>query len=162
MIIILMGVTGCGKSSAGKLLSKKIGLPFLDGDDYHPPENILKMKSGKPLNDHDRIPWLNNLIQQISKAGPNGCILACSALRQSYRDIFKNSLHEEVVFIYLKGSYDLISKRIAERMGHYMPADLLNSQFQDLEEPVDAITIDIDKSLNEITDEIIQQLKFET
>jgi carbohydrate kinase (thermoresistant glucokinase family) len=157
MIVIVMGVTGCGKTSVGKQLSAKTNKPFLDGDDFHPLENILKMKHGKPLDDNDRIPWLENLATQISNAGPTGCILACSALKQSYRD--KLSQQKEVKFIYLKGSRDLISKRIHARTGHYMPPQLLDSQFNDLEEPHDAIVIDINNSIDEITDKILYQLK---
>lgn len=158
MIIILMGVTGCGKTSVGKQLSIETSIPFLDGDDFHPSENILKMKQGIPLDDHDRLPWLENLRHQFSLAGPEGCIMACSALKKSYREIL--SKDEEVVFIYLKGSRELILKRIQKRTGHYMPPELLDSQFSDLEEPHDAIIIDINNSVMEITNNILTQLKF--
>jgi carbohydrate kinase (thermoresistant glucokinase family) len=156
MIIILMGVSGCGKTSVGKQISVETDIPFIDGDDFHPPKNILKMKKRIPLDDQDRIPWLENLNYQIFHAGPKGCIMACSALKQSYRDTLAKD--REVNFIYLKGSRELISKRIYDRTGHYMPPELLDSQFNDLEEPKNAIIIDIHKSVMEITVDILHQL----
>lgn len=160
MIIILMGVTGCGKTSVGKLLSQRTGLSFLDADDFHPPENIRKMQSGKPLNDDDRMPWLKELLKQITRANRGqGCILACSALKQSYRDVLKSNPDLEVKFVYLKGSRELIARRLQERKKHFMPAQLLDSQFNDLEEPQDALTVSVDQTPEAIAAEILLQIK---
>jgi gluconokinase len=159
MNIILMGVSGCGKTSIGKILARKTGKKFLDGDDYHPPENIRKMQAGEPLNDDDRKPWLQELMRLLDEAGKGkGCILACSALKQSYRDMLSGSSGSEVVFVYLKGSRDLIAKRLNARVGHYFPKNLLESQFSDLEEPSDTLTIEIDLDPESIADRIIRML----
>ena len=170
MIIILMGVSGCGKSTVGELLSKDLNLPFYDADDFHPESNVDKMSRGEALNDNDRIPWLNVLSKKIhdwDRSG--GAILACSALKEKYRDRLcqkmDNGAHgisgeeqNRVLFIYLKGSKSLISKRLSDRTGHYMPPELLDSQFNDLEEPSDAMIVHIDKDPSEILSEILPQL----
>ena len=154
-----MGVSGCGKTTVGKRLSQKIGLPFFDADDFHPPENVEKMKSGQPLNDDDRQPWLKILSDRISKWNRSGgAILACSALKRSYRAILQ-SKSKDVQFVYLKGDRDLILDRIKNRSGHYMPPELLDSQFEALEEPDDAITISIEPSPDEIVGKILSKLK---
>ncbi len=154
--IILMGVSGCGKTTVGKRLSQALGWPFIDGDDFHPTENIAKMSRGIPLNDGDRGPWLaklHDLVADYLQSGKS-MILACSALRQKYRDQLKEG-NPGTLVVYLKGDLDLIFRRIATREDHYMKAKMLRSQFDTLEEPADAITVDIDKSLEEIVEEII-------
>ena len=159
MILILMGVSGCGKTAIGNLLSKKIHLPFFDGDDFHPAKNIQKMESGEPLNDIDRLPWLEQLaqkIEQLDKQG--GGIIACSALKNSYRKILHRNTETDVRFIYLKGSKELIAKRLAHRDHHFMPEELLDSQFNTLEEPENAILVSIDQSPPEIADEITERI----
>ncbi len=170
MVIILMGVSGCGKSTLGELLSKELNLPFYDADDFHPETNVEKMRRGESLNDDDRTPWLHLLSDKIvewNRAG--GAILACSALKKKYRDqlrrIKKNNdleysgeVENRVLFIYLKGAKELIQSRLTEREGHYMPPELLDSQFNDLEEPDDALIVNIDQDPNAILNEIILQL----
>ena len=154
-----MGVSGTGKSTIGKLLAQKLEVPFFDGDDFHPESNILKMKSGQPLTDEDRKDWLlalNDLAKKQQKS--NGGIIACSALKQVYRDMLNAELDPSLVFIFLEGSFELIASRIQTRKGHFMPVDLLRSQFDTLEIPKDAIYADISKSPDEIVGDIIQKL----
>ena len=159
LAIILMGVSGCGKTSVGKQLSMRLDWPFYDGDDFHPPENILKMAQGVPLNDQDRKPWLLNLNKIIHQHLENGqsILLACSALKYDYRNQLVNR-NPSTIFVYLKGSFDLIFARMQARPGHYMKENMLRSQFEALEEPVDALIIDTNKNLENITEEIIEYL----
>lgn len=157
--IIIMGVSGSGKTSVGKLLAEKLDMPFYDGDDFHPESNVEKMRSGKPLNDQDRYPWLKTLADQIEKMNQEGGgVLACSALKQSYRDILAGADGAKVTFVYLKGNQDLIADRLSGREGHYMPAELLDSQFQTLEEPMDSVTVSINQKPDEIVKGIIDKL----
>jgi carbohydrate kinase (thermoresistant glucokinase family) len=144
MILILMGPMGCGKTTIGKLLSKKLGWPFYDGDDFHPKENVEKMRAGIPLTDGDRKSWLEVLhahIQSLLQRRQNA-VFACSALKKSYRDILGVN-QTTVRTVYLKGSYELLRKRIEERKHPYMNKDLLKSQLDTLEEPKDGIVVDI-------------------
>ena len=154
-----MGVSGTGKSTIGKLLGQKLDVPFFDGDDFHPESNILKMKSGQPLTDEDRKDWLlalNELAKTQQKS--NGGIIACSALKQVYREMLNAELDPSLVFIFLEGSFELIASRMQTRKGHFMPVDLLRSQFDTLEIPKDAIHADISKPPNIMVDEILQKL----
>lgn len=161
MVIILMGVSGCGKTTVGNLISQESGLPFFDADDFHPPENVEKMKSGEPLNDEDRQPWLEKLATQIEKWNrKKGAILACSALKETYRQLLL-SKSKDVQFVYLKGNKDTILERMKARKGHYMPPKLLDSQFEALEEPSNAITIFIENSPNEIMRQILNLISIE-
>ncbi len=152
-----MGVVGSGKTTEGKLLAKKLGWQFADADDFHPPENIEKISHGIPLDDSDRAPWLAALrsaIQQWDREGKN-MVLACSALKESYRDELGTG---DVRFVYLKGSYGLIRERLRSRHGHFASESILQSQLADLEEPRNAVTVEIDKTAEEIVAEIIQRL----
>src|SRR6266496_1430028 len=143
MIIVLMGVTGSGKTTIGKQLAAELGWKYYDADDFHSPANIEKMKHGVPLDDADRQPWLEtlrNLISECLERSEN-CILACSALKEIYRSYLLISEH--VRLVYLRGDHDLIQERLNERSGHYMNPKLLDSQFETLEEPQGHLTIDV-------------------
>ena len=148
--IILMGVTGSGKTTLGKMLAEKLGWDFYDGDDYHLPENISKMSAGIPLTDADRADWLERLAALISESLGKGRpgVMACSALKQKYRDVLAVD-PQQVRFVYLKGTPQQIRLRVQNRPRHYMQADMVESQFAALEEPFDVFTIDIDCSLEE-------------
>lgn len=153
MIVIVMGTTGSGKTTIGTLLAEDLGWEFADADDFHPPANVQKMKHGIPLTDADRLPWLLTLRNKILQWHAEGrsAILACSALKQCYRDELRAT--PGVKFVYLKGSYELFSKRVLARKGHFAKQDLLASQFADLEEPTEAITIDARESPQEMVTE---------
>lgn len=161
MVYILMGVSGAGKTLIGQKLSAKSGIPFYDGDDFHPPENVAKMQSGNPLNDDDRKPWLEILGQKISDWNKEGdAILACSALKKRYRELLRReSSKKEITFIYLKGPKSLIAERISDRSDHFMPEELLESQFEALEEPDQCITVSIDQPPDAVVNTIINQMK---
>lgn len=161
MIIIIFGVSGAGKTTVGKLLARKLGWRFLEADDFHPAANIDKMRSGRPLTDEDRWPWLNVLrkqIEQLVSAGENA-VLACSALKRAYRARLRVSA--EVKFVFLRGDYALVEKQLRSRRRHFMNPDLLQSQFDDLEEPQTdehALTIALRRTPEEIVDEIQAKL----
>ena len=160
MIVIVMGTTGSGKTTIGSLLAKRMGWEFVDADDFHPPSNVEKMKHGIPLTDADREPWLKALHDKIVEwtAEKRSVALACSALRQSYRDELRAS--SDVKFVYLKGSYQLFSERVLARKGHFAKQDLLASQFATLEEPTDAIIVDAAPSPEQIVSEVHRKLGF--
>ena len=160
MFIIFMGVSGCGKTTIGKMTAAFFGVHFYEGDDYHPPENIKKMAAGLPLTDEDRAGWLDVLAQLMRHKldqGQSG-VLSCSALKKKYRDGLRAD-KDRIHFIYLKGSQELIRSRIEERTGHYMPAELLKSQFEALEEPCHALTIDVAQSPDEILARVVTYLE---
>ena len=156
---IVMGVSGSGKTSVGKSLAGRLGWDYYDADDFHPPANIVKMGSGIPLDDSDRVPWLaalHDLISSSLQADRPG-VLACSALKERYRQHLIGD-QVDVQIIYLKGSYELIWSRMEKRTDHYMKPHMLRSQFETLEEPTNAVTIDISRSVDEIVQEIISSL----
>jgi gluconokinase len=157
---IVMGVSGCGKTSIGSGLAQSLGWDFYDADDFHPPENIAKMASGIPLDDSDRAPWLatlNELISSSLKADRPG-VLACSVLKERYRQHLMDG-NDGVQLMYLKGTYDLIWSRMQQRTDHYMKPHMLKSQFETLEEPTNALTIDISMSLDDIVQEILNDME---
>jgi gluconokinase len=158
MIVIVMGTTGSGKTTIGTLLAKRLGCDFADADDFHPPANVEKMRHGIPLTDADRLPWLAALHDKILQwnAAQQNVVLACSALKQSYRDELRSGAG--VQFVYLKGSYELFSQRVLARKGHFAKQDLLASQFADLEEPADAIIVDARESPAEIVERLTRRL----
>lgn len=131
---VVMGVSGVGKSTIGAELAQALGVPFLEGDAYHPPANVEKMSAGIPLNDDDRAGWLQALAQEIRDANALGAglVLSCSALKRRYRDLLRQA-DPDLRFVHLQGPRDLIQERMSKRPGHYMPPTLLDSQFRDLE-----------------------------
>ena len=154
---IVMGVSGTGKTSVGKSLAEHLGWDFYDADDFHPPGNIAKMAGGIPLNDSDRIPWLaalHDLISSNLKHNEPG-VLACSALKERYRQQLMDG-NEGVKLVYLKGTYDLIWSRMIVRKDHFMKPEMLKTQFETLEEPTNALTIDISSSVDEIVQAILK------
>jgi gluconokinase len=152
---VVMGVSGCGKSSVASLLAGRFGGVFLDADDFHPPENKAKMSAGIPLQDEDRKGWLFMLNHELKRraADQEPLFLACSALRQIYRDQLLEGL-PGLRFIYLKGSKELILERLQQRQNHFMPPSLIESQFATLEEPQDALTVSIKEPLPKIIDQL--------
>jgi gluconokinase len=155
MVVVLMGVSGSGKTEIGTRLAQALGGTFAEGDSYHPPANVEKMRAGVPLDDADREPWLETLSREIGAWLDAGrtVVLACSALKQRYRNILKAG-RTGVRFVHLKGDAALIRERLEGRRGHYMPASLLESQLAALEEPSDAITVGIDGTPEAIVAEI--------
>ena len=149
-IIIIMGVAGCGKSTIGSMLAHGLGWDFYDADDLHSESNRVKMAQNIPLTDEDRAGWLDSLRSLIGQNIQNekSIVLACSALKKSYRDILM--INEQVKFVYLRGTYEQIEARLLQRSGHFMSAKMLASQFDILEEPQDAVTIDISHTPQEI------------
>jgi gluconokinase len=154
VIVIIMGVCGCGKTTVGQALANRLGWQFFDADDFHPPVNVAKMATGVALTDEDRAPWLDRLAAEMRAVSRNGrhAVLACSALKESYRQRIARGLQEpgpdgdggaEFRIVYLKGDAKTIEPRLALRSGHFMPSSLLASQFAALEEPDDAMVIDI-------------------
>ena len=158
--IIVMGVAGSGKTTVGKSLAEQLGWDFYDADDFHPPENIAKMTNGIPLNDADRAPWLDSLHALISSSLMHNRpgVLACSALKERYRQQMLEG-NEGVQVVFLKGSYDVIWSRLSMRKDHYMKPQMLQSQFETLEEPANALTLDISRSANDIVEDILIGLK---
>lgn len=159
MVVVLIGPMGCGKTTIGSLLAEKLQWSFKDGDDYHPPSNISKMREGIPLNDADRMPWLDLLHEMImSTVGhDHHLVLACSALKKIYRDRLGIN-QNNIISVYLKGSFDLIRKRVQARSHRYMPQELLRSQLDTLEAPTSGIIVSIDAKPEEIANEIISRL----
>jgi gluconokinase len=157
---VIMGVSGCGKSTVGQALAEAINCPFYDGDDFHPPENVAKMASGTPLNDDDRAPWLAALHDLLLAHAEKEetAVLACSALKKKYREQLRDD-NDTVVFVYLQGSFDLIWQRMQARQDHYMKAEMLQSQFDTLEAPdeQEAIIVPIALPVAAIVKEILSQ-----
>lgn len=158
-LYVVMGITGSGKSTVGAALARRLAVDFVEGDDYHPPENVRRMASGIPLTDDDRAGWLQALATRIREANNagTGLVLTCSALKRSYRDVLRTAA-PEVRFVFLDGPRALIAQRLAERRGHFMPASLMDSQFATLEAPASdehAWVCDIRDSAEEIVDDIV-------
>lgn len=160
MVLILMGPTGCGKTTVGHLLARRLGWPFLDGDNFHPAANVAKMHNGTPLNDSDRRPWLLALQKEIERRNRAGqsAILACSALKKTYRELLGVD-QQTVKTVYLRGSFALLQKRLADRRGHFMPPELLRSQLETLEVPEGGLVVDIDEDPAMIVTRIIASLQ---
>lgn len=163
VVLVLMGVSGSGKTTVAELLAQRLGWAFQEGDALHPRENILKMSSGHPLNDEDRAPWLKKVADWAEAqldGGQNG-IITCSCLKRGYRELV-NRRGDGIIFVYLAGSESVIAERLQTRKGHFMPPALLTSQFADLEEPASdepAIRIDIGQPSELIAAQIVEQLE---
>jgi gluconokinase len=149
--VLVMGVSGCGKTTVGQAVAAKLGWPFYDADEFHTPANVAKMMSGIPLSDADRAPWLDELHELIARHinEHKPAVLACSALKESYRQVLLRDC-PGVLVVYLKGSFELIWSRMADRPGHYMKPNMLKSQFEALEEPAAALTIDVSQPVEQI------------
>jgi gluconokinase len=162
MIVVVMGVSGCGKSTVGAALAHALGWPFLDADDFHPPANVAKMAAGTPLTDDDRWPWLDRIVDALRQttAASRNAVLACSALRESYRE--RLALAGVIRFVHLRGDHAIIAQRLAQRRHRYMPATLLASQFATLEVPRDAIEIAVDQTVDAQVAAIIAALAHTT
>lgn len=167
MIILVMGITGSGKTTVGRLLAERLHWEFADADDFHSAANKEKMHQGIPLDDADRQPWLVAIRDQIWRwiaANENG-VITCSALKQTYRDLLlspgdgnKSGNAREIKVVYLRGTYEVIAARVRARKGHFAGEELLASQFAALEEPRDAFTIDVDQTPDQIVGEVLQRL----
>jgi gluconokinase len=162
-IIVVMGVSSSGKSTVGAALADRLGAPFLDGDGYHPPANVEKMRAGIPLTDDDRWPWLERLALALHEAAEARAVAigACSALRRSYRDYITEKAGEPVLFVYLEGTKDVIRERIAIRRHEFMPASLLDSQFATLEPPAaseNAIAVPVTETVDQIVERVTAAL----
>ena len=160
MIVIIMGVSGCGKSTIGKKLAQKLGCSFLEGDDFHPTENITKMKKGIPLTDQDRLPWLKKISEKCAHENNigNNLVVACSALKKKYRLILNNTHNYELVHLF--GDLKTIKQRMSKR-DHFMPIKLIESQFETLEPPAkeeDAIATEINLPIEALVDKIALEL----
>jgi gluconokinase len=158
VIVLLMGPAGSGKTTVGELLASQLEWDYVDADNFHSPANIEKMSHGLPLNDADRIPWLNSIREAMEQwnAHRRNVVLACSALKRSYRE--RLQIGSDIKLVYLKGTYELLRARLHARKGHYAGEQLLASQFADLEQPADAITVDVARRPEEIVAEIRKQL----
>jgi carbohydrate kinase (thermoresistant glucokinase family) len=162
--IVVMGVSGAGKTTIAGLLARRLGYVFKDADEFHPPENVRKMQAGTPLSDDDRWPWLRSIAASIEIAAASGqrAVVACSALRRVYRDLLIGDKSGSVRLVYLRGSKDLIAARMTGRRGHFMPPALLDSQFAALEEPhpdEHPIIVSISEEPDQIVDAIISALE---
>ena len=150
MLVTVMGVSGSGKTTVGAALAQRLRVPFVDADDLHPPANVAKMSAGIPLDDADRLPWLRTVGAWLAERAASGGVTSCSALRRSYRDVLREVAPEQV-FVHLAGDLEVIARRVAGRLGHFMPAALVDSQFATLE-PLDpderGVTLDVDQPID--------------
>ncbi len=160
MIILLMGVSGSGKTTVGRRLAERLGWPFFDADEFHPQANIDKMARGTPLTDKDRQPWLQAIRDKMDDLEVQGrsAVLTSSALKQAYREVLLDN-DDGVKLVYLKGSYDLLKARLEAREHHFFKPELLKSQFEALEEPQNALVVTVDKNPNAIVAAILQALE---
>ena len=161
--LVVMGVSGSGKSTIADRLAERLGWRYEDGDGFHPPANVAKMSAGHALTDEDRWPWLQAIAEQIDRLSADGqrAVVACSALKRSYRDILVHG-RDDIRIVFLNGTQDLIADRLAARKGHFMPPGLLASQFRTLEPPQPAerpLTVSIDAPVEAVVDDIVRQLK---
>ncbi len=166
MVVVVMGVSGCGKTTVASSLSQALGWAFIEGDAFHPSENVQKMAQGTALNDADRAVWLERLALELQEQSRRhaGVVLACSALKKSYRDVLRRGC-QDTLFVHLHGSADLIGQRLSSRKGHYMPSSLLQSQFETLEPPAPterAWGYRVDQSPEAIVKDVRQRISNDT
>jgi gluconokinase len=164
-VLVVMGVSGSGKSTIGDQLAQRLGWSYEDGDKFHPASNVAKMSAGHPLTDEDRWPWLQAIADEIDRLCESGrhAVIACSALKRAYRDILVHR-RSDVRIVFLKGTEALIANRLAQRKGHFMPPGLLTSQFKTLQPPgpdENPVTVSIEPSVDAIIDDIVRQLGFD-
>lgn len=162
-IIIVMGISGSGKTRVGSLLAERLGVDFFDGDEFHPTSNVAKMAAGRPLSDEDRAPWLLAIRAKIDELQRRGeaAVIACSALKEQYRRMLKRN-GESILFVHLSGERELIVERLGARKGHFAGPELLESQLAELEEPQDAVTVQIDNEPEEIVEQILRSAELTT
>jgi gluconokinase len=160
MIVVLMGVSGCGKTTVGERLAAELGWAFIEGDDYQPPENVRKMSSGVPLTDEDRWPWLERLRAAVeARAGAGeSAVVACSALKEVYRRFLVGGIADALI-VHLRGDFETIEARLRARTGHFFDPALLASQFETLEEPAGALTVEITRSPEQIVAALAARLR---
>lgn len=162
--VVVMGVSGSGKSTVGEQVAQRLGIPFVDGDALHPAANVAKMASGVPLTDEDRIPWLRAVGHALAETSPDGAVVACSALKRAYRDLIRAEA-PDAVFAELDGDRALLAARMAARPGHFMPVSLLDSQLATLE-PLqpdeDGVRLDVSRAPAELADAIVGAVRAET
>ncbi|MEM8930637.1 MAG: gluconokinase [Acidobacteriota bacterium] len=156
-IVVLMGVSGCGKTTVGTRLARALDWAFLDGDDFHPPENVRKMAAGTPLDDEDRWPWLRAIRAEIDRrvAADQPAVIACSALKAAYREVLGRGA--SLRWVHLHGTFEQIAERLGRRQGHFMPPELLRSQFETLEAPDEAFVVDVQHPPDTLVDQIVHQ-----
>ena len=158
MLLVVMGVTGCGKTTVGKVLAERLKVPFGDADDFHSPANVAKMQAGSPLTDADRVPWLHAIGAWLAEHRDTGAVATCSALRRSYRDALRDRA-PDVFFVHLHGDRETARERVSGRRGHFMPSSLVDSQFDTLEplEPDErGVVLDMSKPVEDLVDEAIR------
>ncbi|MCO5397199.1 gluconokinase [Ralstonia soli] len=160
MIVVVMGVSGCGKSTVGQKIAERLGCAFRDGDEFHSDANRAKMHAGIPLGDDDRKPWLESIRAYMDEmtSGGRSLVVACSALKQRYRDVLRGTA-ANTEFVYLKGDFELLQSRLSARKDHFFNPNLLRSQFDALEEPTDAIVVSIALAPEAIVDQAVAQLQ---
>jgi gluconokinase len=161
--VVVMGVSGAGKSSVGEKLAERMGWHYVEGDSLHPDANVEKMAKGIPLTDEDRWPWLDLVGAELSRAHGKGegVVVTCSALKRAYRDRLRDAVGGDLYFVYLDGTLDVLSARMRERQGHFMPASLLESQLATLEDPkgeTKVVSVGIDEPVDDIVDAAVFQL----
>lgn len=162
-VIIITGVSGTGKTTVGLALAERCGIPFYDGDGFHPQANIAKMSAGIPLDDEDRLPWLRAINEHIrEKLRSGSLIIACSALREKYRSLISEGIApSSVIWVHLVGDYDVIYRRMSARKGHFMNAGMLRSQFASYEAPVEGIVVNVDQGQEQVIHQITSNIEFQ-
>ena len=159
-LVVVMGVSGSGKTTVGAALAQRLSVPFADADDFHPPANIAKMTAGRPLDDRDRYPWLETIAGWLAAHADQGGVVSCSALKRSYRAILTSQAPQSV-FVHLHGERDVVAARVAGRPGHFMPAALVNSQFDTLEplaSDESGVVIDLDQPVDVLVEQSVTAL----